>query len=104
MERRFLKSLKILHCFEKSPPTGLLVGFFVSGVNLSSIRVLPESGDDLRAFSSVRSMQCSTSGHFLLLGRMLRHDGKIHPVRKIYPVLQDIHGIYSVFLLAIGKE
>ena len=31
--------------FLDSPPTGLLVGFFVSGVNLSSTRVLPESGE-----------------------------------------------------------
>ena len=33
------------HHFQNSPPTGLLVGFFVSGVNLSSTRVLPESGE-----------------------------------------------------------
>ena len=32
------------HFFD-SPPTGLLVGFFVLGVNLSSTRVLPESGE-----------------------------------------------------------
>ena len=31
--------------FLDSPPTGLLVGFFVSGVNLSSTRVLSESGE-----------------------------------------------------------
>ena len=32
------------HFFD-SPPTGPPVGFFVSGVNLSSTRVLPESGE-----------------------------------------------------------
>ena len=31
--------------FSDSPPTSLLVGFFVLGVNLSSTRVLPESGE-----------------------------------------------------------
>ena len=33
------------HHFQNSPPTSLLVGFFVLGVNLSSTRVLPESGE-----------------------------------------------------------
>ena len=35
----------IAHHFQNSPPTGLLVGFFVLGVNLSSTRVLPDSGE-----------------------------------------------------------
>ena len=33
MERRFLKSLKMVDHFENSPPTSLLVGFFVFGVD-----------------------------------------------------------------------
>ncbi len=45
VERIFLKNKKMLDHFFDSPPTGLLVGFFVSGINLSSIRVLPESGE-----------------------------------------------------------
>ena len=45
VERIFLKNKKMLHHFFDSPPTGLPVGFFVSGVNLSSTRVLPESGE-----------------------------------------------------------
>ena len=45
VERIFLKNKKMLDHFLDSPPTGLLVGFFVSGVNLSSTRVLPESGE-----------------------------------------------------------
>ena len=45
VERIFLKNKKMVDHFENSPPTGLLVGFFVSGVNLSSTRVLPESGE-----------------------------------------------------------
>ena len=45
VERIFLENKKMVHHFQNSPPTGLLVGFFVSGVNLSSTRVLPESGE-----------------------------------------------------------
>ena len=45
VERIFLKNKKMLHHFQNSPPTSLLVGFFVLGVNLSSTRVLPESGE-----------------------------------------------------------
>ena len=45
VERIFLENKKMVHHFQNSPPTGLLVGFFVLGVNLSSTRVLPESGE-----------------------------------------------------------
>ena len=45
VERIFLENKKMVHHFQNSPPTGLLVGFFVSGVNLSSTRVLPDSGE-----------------------------------------------------------
>ena len=41
----FWKIKKWSTIFQNSPPTGLPVGFFVSGVNLSSTRVLPESGE-----------------------------------------------------------
>lgn len=33
------------HHFENSPPTDLLVGFFVSGVNLSSTPHFPDRGE-----------------------------------------------------------
>ena len=45
VERIFLENKKMVDHFLDSPPTGLLVGFFVSGVNLSSTCVLPESGE-----------------------------------------------------------
>ena len=45
IQRIFLENKKMVDHFLDSPPTGLLVGFFVSGVNLSSTRVLPESGE-----------------------------------------------------------
>ena len=40
-----MSKLKSAHHFQNSLPTGLLVVFFVLGVNLSSTRVLPESGE-----------------------------------------------------------
>ena len=45
VERIFLKNKKMLDHFFDSPPTGLLVGFFVLGVNLSSTPHFPDSGE-----------------------------------------------------------
>ena len=45
MERRVLKSPKMVDHFFDSPPTGLPVGFFVLGVILSSTPVFPDSGE-----------------------------------------------------------
>ena len=45
VERIFLKNKKMVDHFENSPPTGLLVGFFISGVNLSSTPHFPDSGE-----------------------------------------------------------
>ena len=45
VERIFLENKKMVDHFLDSPPTGLLVGFFVLGVNLSSTPHFPDSGE-----------------------------------------------------------